>query len=194
MDHPPLFNTEAAVSCHSKNQGHFTGVLVLYSPRVALDVTSLYRTYGPMVLRRCRTIVKDEEEALDAMQDVFVQIVRRADTLDDRGVSSLLYTTATRVCLNRLRSKRRRPQDPATDRLMQIADAAETLDQNHARSLLGRLFRDEPESTATIAALHLHDGLTLEQTADAVGMSVSGVRKRLRKLKSSLGALEAPAP
>ncbi|MGH1342111.1 MAG: RNA polymerase sigma factor [Nannocystales bacterium] len=161
---------------------------------MALDVTSLYRKYGPMVLRRCKTILKDEEEALDAMQDVFVQIVRRADQLHDRGTSSLLYTTATRVCLNRLRSHRRRPQDPATDRLMQIADAAEAVDQSHARSVLGRLFRDEPESTATIAALHLHDGLTLEQTADAVGMSVSGVRKRLRKLKSSLGALEATAP
>lgn len=167
---------------------------MFYSLRVALDVTSLYRKYGPMVLRRCKTILKDEEEALDAMQDAFVQIVRRADDLEDRGVSSLLYTTATRVCLNRLRSRKRRPQDPATDRLTQIADAAELLEQSHARSLLGRLFRDEPESTATIAALHLYDGLTLEQTADAVGMSVSGVRKRLRKLKSSLGALEATAP
>ncbi len=147
-----------------------------------------------MVLRRCRSMLKDEEEALDAMQDVFVQIVRRAEVLDDRGCSSLLYTAATRVCLNRMRSKRRRPQDPATDQLMQIADAAAAVDQSDARSLLGRLFRDEPESTATIAALHLHDGLTLEQTAKAVGMSVSGVRKRLRKLKSTLGALEAPAP
>lgn len=143
-----------------------------------------------MVLRRCRSILADEEEALDAMQDVFVQIVRHADRLEDRGYSSLLYTTATRICLNRLRAKRRRPQDPATDHLMQIADAAAAVDQSDARSLLGRLFRDEPESTATIAALHLHDGFTLEQTAEAVGMSVSGIRKRLRKLKANLGALE----
>ena len=135
-------------------------------------------------------MLKDEEEALDAMQDVFVQIVRRSEQLDDRGCSSLLYTTATRVCLNRLRSQRRRPQDPATDRLLQIADAGAAIDQSHARSVLGRLFRDEPESTATIAALHLHDGLTLEQTAEAVGMSVSGIRKRLRKLRSSLTTLE----
>lgn len=166
----------------------------MYSARVALDVSSLYRRYGPMVLRRCRSMLKDEEEALDAMQDVFVQIVRRAERLDDRGCSSLLYTTATRICLNRMRSSRRKPRDPASDTLMQIADAGATVDQNEARSLLGRLFRDEPESTATIAALHLHDGMTLEQTAEAVGMSVSGVRKRLRKLKSTLGALEASAP
>ena len=41
--------------------------------------------------------------------------------------------------------------------------------------------------------LHLHDGLTLEQTAREVGMSVSGVRKRLRKLKASLGSLTTEA-
>ena len=52
----------------------------------------------------------------------------------------------------------------------------------------------EPDSTGTIAVLHLHDGLTLEQTAEAVGMSVSGVRKRLRKLKVALADLEEAFP
>lgn len=136
----------------------------------------------------------DEQQALDAMQDTFVQILRRRETLDDRGASSLLYRTATNVCLNRLRSGRRRPQDPASDLLARIADAGEAIDRSEARSLLHRLFGDEPESTGTIAVLHLHDGLTLEQTAEAVGMSVSGVRKRLRKLKVALADLEEASP
>lgn len=128
------------------------------------------------------------------MQDTFVQILRRQETLDDRGSSSLLYTTATNVCLNRIRTVRRRPQDPATDLLSRIADAGEAIDRSEARSLLVRLFGGEPESTGTIAVLHLHDGLTLEQTAEAVGMSVSGVRKRLRKLKVALADLEEAFP
>lgn len=139
-------------------------------------------------------MLPDEQQALDAMQDTFVQILRRQETLDDRGSSSLLYTTATNVCLNRIRSVRRRPQDPATDLLARIADAGEEIDRSEARSLLVRLFGGEPESTGTIAVLHLHDGLTLEQTAEAVGMSVSGVRKRLRKLKVALADLEEAFP
>jgi RNA polymerase sigma-70 factor (ECF subfamily) len=31
------------------------------------DFDNLYRQYGPMVLRRCRFILKNEEKALDAM-------------------------------------------------------------------------------------------------------------------------------
>lgn len=156
---------------------------------MAVDVESMYRRYGPMVLRRCRQILGDPQQASDAMQDVFVQIVRRREDLDDRASSSLLYRTATNVCLNRLRTRRRKPGDPASDTLDRIASAGAEVDRGEARAVLRRLFGGEPESTATIAMLHLHDGLTLEQTAHEVGMSVSGVRKRLRKLRATLGDL-----
>ena len=160
---------------------------------VAIDVESLYRRYGPMVLRRCRKLLVDPQQAQDAMHDVFVQLVRRKDTLEDRGCSSLLFRTATNVCLNRLRGQRRKPADPAGDLLARIASATEEVERGEARSLLGRLFARESESTATIAVLHLCDGLTLEETALEVGMSVSGVRKRLRKLRMTLESLEDAA-
>ncbi len=41
-----------------------------------------------------------------------------------------------------------------------------------------------------MAVMHLLDGMTLEQVAREVGMSVSGVRKRLRKLRSRVAELE----
>lgn len=146
-----------------------------------------------MVLRRCTAMLSDEDEAMDAMQDVFVKIVRSEAGLDDRGLSSLLYRAATNTCLNKLRTRRRKPTDPQGERLAQIAQAVDATAQSEARSVIARLFGAEPESTGTIAVLHLHDGLTLEQTASVVGMSVSGVRKRLRKLQANLRALEGTA-
>jgi RNA polymerase sigma-70 factor (ECF subfamily) len=161
---------------------------------MAIDVESAYRRYGPMVLRRCRTMLHDEHQATDAMQDVFVQLLRHHDRLEDRGLSSLLYRIATNVCLNRIRSSARRPEDASSELLGRIADAAgegQSGGQSEARSVLDRVLGREPVSTATIAVLHLHDGMTLQEVADAVGLSVSGVRKRLRKLKANLQELEA---
>ena len=60
-----------------------------------------------------------------------------------------------------------------------------------ARSALGRVFGREPISTATIAVMHHVDGMTLQEVADAVGLSVSGVRKRLRKVKALAGDLRS---
>jgi RNA polymerase sigma-70 factor (ECF subfamily) len=75
--------------------------------------------------------------------------------------------------------------------LMNIA-CAENVEREHGnRDLLSRLFGKHPESSRTIAVLHLIDGMTLEEVAHEVKMSVGGVRKRLRSLKNTLTELEA---
>lgn len=143
-----------------------------------------------MVLRRCRKLLRDEDQALDAMQDTFVQLLRRRESLDDQAPSSLLYRIATNVCLNRIRYAKRHREDSGEDLLWRIAGADAPDSTAWARTVLAKLFAKERTSTQVIAVLHLMDGLTLQEVADEVGMSVSGVRKRLSKLKTRLVELE----
>jgi RNA polymerase sigma-70 factor (ECF subfamily) len=179
-----------------KSQEHFRPAAVLHrGPIAAVPVDSYmyYCTYGPMVLRRCRKLLGDDQAARDAMHDVFVQVLSRADQLSDRAPSSLLFRIATNVCLNRIRSRRRRPEDGDPELLVQIAERTDPEARSAARAALDALFRHEPDDTAVIAVLHLHDRMTLEEVAAEVGMSVSGVRKRLHKLRMKLHALEVPS-
>jgi RNA polymerase sigma-70 factor (ECF subfamily) len=147
---------------------------------VAIDVEDLYRRYGPMVKRRCRRLLGTEAAAVDAMHDVFVELLKNEHRLEATGPSSLLYTMATHVCLNRIRSQRRRPETADDALLAEIASASDHEGQLLASRILDRLFAREPESTRVIATLHLIDRMTHEEVAREVGMSVSGVRKRLR--------------
>jgi RNA polymerase sigma-70 factor (ECF subfamily) len=142
-----------------------------------------------MVLRRCRALLGDDQTARDAMHDVFVQVLTRADTLDARAPSSLLFRIATNVCLNRLRTLRRRRED-GDALLVEIAERTDPAARSAARAALDALFRHEPDDTALIAVMHLHDHMTLEEVAAEVGMSVSGVRKRLQRLRAKLHAME----
>ncbi len=153
------------------------------------DIEDYVRRFGPMVHRRCRQLLRDPDEALDAMQHVFVKLVELGE-VDVHAPSSLLYVMATRVCLNRLRAKSRRPEDASGDLVYQIA-TADHLGQTSARMLLGWLFGQNPESSRVIAILHFSDGLTLEEVADEVGMSVSGVRRRIRVMRGQLQTLGA---
>ncbi len=125
---------------------------------------------------------------MDAMQDTFVKLLRYRGRLTDRAPSSLLYTMATNVCLNKIRSEKRRPTvDSDLDRIASAEDHAGRVLAGH---VLDRIFATQKPDTRTIATYHYVDGLTLQETADASGLSVSGVRKRLRRLKSDGLALE----
>ena len=143
-----------------------------------------------MVLRRCRQLLRDEDKAVDAMQDTFVQVLRREGALDDRAPSSLLYTIATNVCLNLMRSERRRPRAGDDSLLETIAGSDDPARGAVTRHLLDSIFAREQPSTRVMAVMHFVDGLTYEEVAAEVGLSVSGVRKRLRTLKGRARALE----
>lgn len=152
--------------------------------------SKLYEAYAPMVYRRCVFLIKDDAEAKDMVQNVFLRIYERMDTLDLSQPSSLLWNTATRLCLNRIRDKKRRGLDVDSSELLLTIACAEEDDGIEARGLLAKIFSKEQESTRTIATLHYVDGMTLEETAETVGLSVSGVRKRLRTLQAKIKNLE----
>ena len=159
------------------------------SPGPAIDVEALYRRYGPMVLRRCRAILGDEESAEDAMQDVFVLLLRKQARLIGQYPSSLLYRMATNRCLNVLRGAKRRRDTPDEETLARFQAPGSLEEEVEGRDLVTRLFEGERESTRRMVTLHHRDGMTLRATATAVGMSESGVRKRMRQLRAKGMAL-----
>jgi RNA polymerase sigma-70 factor, ECF subfamily len=156
-----------------------------------IDVDGLYRRYGPMVLRRCRSLLKDEEHAEDAMQETFVMVLRHQATLNARYPSSLLYRIATNVCLNMLRSRRRRPTVSA-ELLSGVLAASENVEERQLDALmLEEVFADAREGTRRAAEIHFLEEKTLAETAQEVGMSVSGIRKRFRAIRQNGVALIA---
>ena len=148
------------------------------------EFSELYQKYAPMVLRRCRAMLKDEEKALDAMQDVFLRILESKSDIKN-ACASLFYVTATRVCLNKIKSDKIR-SGPDFEKIAQVmADDFSDIEREkiEAAILLEKIFEKRDRKDSLIAILHFVDGRTLEETAEQIGMSVSGVRKRIRELQ-----------
>lgn len=144
----------------------------------------LFQTYGPMVIRRCRSIVKDEEAAQDISQEVFIRVLNKGNLDKLKYPSSFLYTVATNLSLNYLRDNRRGPV-PLSEGALMILESPDAPEERVVnRFFLDDMFSRVKASTKTIAYLHYVDRLTLEETAEMVGLSVSGVRKRLRGLRT----------
>jgi RNA polymerase sigma-70 factor (ECF subfamily) len=150
----------------------------------AIDVEQLYRRYSPMVLRRCRRLLRNEDLAVDAMQDVFVRLLTHKDRLHGRYPSSLLFRMATNVCLNIIRDRKSKRTDGDEEILDRIACCAEQETRTLAGVMLERLFGRERPSTREMATLHFVDGMTYREVARETNLSVSGVRKRLRDFRA----------
>jgi len=157
-----------------------------------LSAEQLYTRYAPMVLRRCNKLLGDENAAADIAQEIFIKVWEKRNSLNTEFPSSLLWRMATNMCLNHIRNQKRRGENiSANDMLVHIACAEDVESKIGNRDILNRLFKRHPDSSRTIAVLHYIDKMTLEEVAAEVKMSVPGVRKRLRSLKTTLIELEA---
>ena len=150
---------------------------------IAIDVAAWYEKYGPMVIRRCRAILVNEDDALDAVHDVFVNLLKEKVRLHGQFPSSLLYTMATNICLNRLRKKKREIIRDFSDEEYAGSYSDEGFEQVDAELLLEDIMSDESETTRSICYMYHADGMTLKEIGEAAGLSISGVRKRLEAFK-----------
>jgi RNA polymerase sigma-70 factor (ECF subfamily) len=146
---------------------------------VAINIETLYETYLPLVLRRCRRMLGNEEDAFDAAQDVFLHVIKARQRLHETFPSSLLYTIATNVCLNKLRTKRRHGESVLDVETLPIAAQDTAYDEVDAMMVMEAILKTESESTRAICFMYHADGMTLKEIGETVGMSISGVKKRL---------------
>src|SRR5436309_2721002 len=92
-----------------------------------------------MVLRVCRSLLRDEHEAHDAFQATFLVLVRRAGTLRVRdSLGPWLHQVACRVaaCARSAAARRRRHERRAAER-------AARLGEDEAREDLGPVLHEE---------------------------------------------------
>jgi RNA polymerase sigma-70 factor (ECF subfamily) len=131
-------------------------------------------------------MLRDEDAALDALQDVFARWLQLGRELPEYP-SSFFYTMATRICIDRIRSAALRPKAESA-LLEEIASAEDLERESGARRLLDRIFGRQEASTRVMAVLHYVDGLTHEEVAAEVNMSAAGVRRRLTRLREGAAA------
>jgi RNA polymerase sigma factor (sigma-70 family) len=74
---------------------------------MANDIEAWYKDLYNMVFRQCRGILKNNEEAEDAAQDVFERLLKAEERLQADHPAGLLNIMSKRVSYNREKKKRR---------------------------------------------------------------------------------------
>jgi len=155
-----------------------------------LAFAALVERHGPMILRVCRRILRDEHDAQDAFQATFLVLVRKAGSL--RAHDSLggwLHAVACRIaaCARAAEARRR-----AHERRAAEATPASTLAGNESQDDLSVVLHEEigrlPARYRAAVVLCDLEGLTQEQAAQRLGCPSGTVRSRLARGRGRLQA------
>lgn len=148
----------------------------------------LYRRHAAAVLARCRYLLRNDDLARDATQDVFVRALGAGPAFHEAASpTTFLLRCATNHCLNLIRGERA----PSRGELARIAqDRHERGIEPEVRELVRALLAAAPREAQEIAVLYFVDELTQLEIARETGRSLPTVRKRLREfLRDARGAL-----
>jgi RNA polymerase sigma-70 factor (ECF subfamily) len=159
-------------------------------------LSQLYDRYRVVLFGLLVRILNNREEAEDVLQEVFLQVWRRARDYDvDRGRPfTWLVTLARSRGIDRLRSVASRERvaaasarDPVEETSDAIADAVRSEQRGIVTSALSQL----PEEQQRPLVLAYFDGLTQSEIAERLGAPLGTVKTRMRtgmlKLREVLG-------
>jgi RNA polymerase sigma factor (sigma-70 family) len=139
--------------------------------------TALVERHGPMVLGVCRRVLGHAQDAEDACQATFLVLLRKAASVRRRGsAASWLYGVAVRTA-RKLRASRTRHKQCYRHR--EEATAAEDLSWREVRAVLDEELLRLPEKYRAPLVLCYLEGLTRDQAARRLGLSLNRLRSRL---------------
>ena len=158
-------------------------------------LAQLYDRYRVILFGLLVRILTSREEAEDVLQEVFLQVWRRAGDFDEnRGRPfTWLVTLARSRAIDRLRSLASRDRTAvagAREELEQVSDPASDAFRSEQRGLVTDALAQLPDDQKRALILAYFDGLTQSEIAARLGAPLGTVKTRMRsgmmKLKELL--------
>lgn len=165
--------------------------------------TCLVKRFAPLVYAQAVRLLEDADEAEGVLQLAFIKACERLDSFEGRsGLGTWLYRIATNEALMQLRRRAPHVALDAVAETLQPSDmpqqlgpwsvdpAAAALD-GELRARLDAALATLPETLRVVFVLRELEGLSTEETANALGIGVSAVKVRLHRARLRLRELLA---
>lgn len=148
----------------------------------------LMHAHEDRVFAICLRMMRDRDSALDATQDVFLTVFRKADRYKEQAAfSTWLYRVAVNTCYDHLRRQKRQ----RTTSMPEYLDPSDPRggDEFHAVELRPdietALAGLTPEFRAATVLVDL-DGMSLEGAADTLAVPIGTVKSRVFRARKQL--------
>lgn len=156
----------------------------------------IMRKYNQRLFRVARSIIGEDSEAEDIVQEAYVRAYEHLDQFAGRAQFATWLTkiavyeaTARRRKLRRLRLA---TPNAADERIMEFEstnlDPSDDACQNELRGLLADAIDALPEDLRVVVALRMIERLSTIQTAECLGITPGNVKTRLHRARLAMQA------
>jgi RNA polymerase sigma-70 factor, ECF subfamily len=161
--------------------------------------SELVKHYDRRVFRMAKQITQNDDDAEDVLQETFLKAYTH---LDDFQGNSKFYTWLVRIAVNEALMKLRKrrsdrtvpldePIDTGEDEMVrEIAVWDENPEESYSREELGEILDQAIQGLKpayrTVFILRDIEEMSIEETAEALGLSISAVKSRLLRARLQL--------
>ncbi|HEY4584652.1 MAG TPA: sigma-70 family RNA polymerase sigma factor [Acidimicrobiia bacterium] len=152
---------------------------VISGDRGAFD--SIMRVQENRVFSVCLRILGNRENALDATQETFLTVFRKAAQFKgDSALGTWIYRIAVNTCYDQIRKSARKPTESIPDHLEPPdASAEDAIEAAGLRPEIERALAGLPPEFRAAVVLSDLEGMSLPETAEVLGIPVGTVKSRV---------------
>jgi len=158
------------------------------------EFEKLFRMYYETLLNYAGSILKDENDAEEIVQNLFFNFWKNRESLEiNSSLKSYLYRAVYNNCLQHLKhlKVRMRYEQHVKNYAEESIDPMEELKHKELQEKIYRLLDELPERCQTIFKLNRFDGLKYQEIADKLSISIktveANISKALKHFRKSLG-------
>jgi RNA polymerase sigma-70 factor (ECF subfamily) len=147
----------------------------------------LYKRYSSKVYARSISLLKNEELAQDAVQDVFIKILTNLSKFGGKSkFSSWIYSITYNHCIDFIR-RNKKIQTVGMDSVLEIKDTgSEIADKELLETKFEQLkvvLEELPVRDKTVLLMKYQDGMSIKEICDITEKTESAVKMQIKRAK-----------
>lgn len=149
----------------------------------------LLKRYTMLLFGVCMKYLKDEEEAKDTVQQIFLKVITELSKYKVEFFKSWLYMMAKNLCLMKIRDRQGRVPLELTDNVAayeEINNTSELLEKDKTLSLVEEGLNELNEEQKVCLKLFYFDKKSYQQITDLTGFNLLQVKSYIQNGKRNL--------
>ena len=163
----------------------------VYHPRYFSMLVQRHENY---ILKKCRSYVKDVDEAEDLCQEILIKLFTKIQSFKGEAkFSTWLFAIIHNTCVDHLRKNKRNVREVITgkmaDELAEMIEGVDEVPEDLSMMILEELLEDLSQEDKMILLLKYKEKHSLKDIQSTLGLSESAVKMRLARAKGKVNKL-----